>query len=214
MGHGCPHCYCYYNRGIINMSKHQEKILCIQNEKLFSIGKWNGFQTKDLDKYLDILRNESEFKVREELEENFSYKQIIAQVILRYNDKYFLHKQVNRSETRLNSFSVLPLGGHIEEFDMHKKEDIFETALKRELSEEVDMFSNIIKKSFLGLIYLEDENPVNLVHIGLVYVYDLDGSEVIIKEEGLENIGFVSLDYLKTNKETLNYWSRVIIYHL
>lgn len=196
------------------MSKHQEKILCIQNEKLFSIGKWNGFQTKDLDKYLDILRNESEFKVREELEENFSYKQIIAQVILRYNDKYFLHKQVNRSETRLNSFSVLPLGGHIEEFDMHKKEDIFETALKRELSEEVDMFSNIIKKSFLGLIYLEDENPVNLVHIGLVYVYDLDGSEVIIKEEGLENIGFVSLDYLKTNKETLNYWSRVIIYHL
>ena len=196
------------------MSKHQEKILCIQNEKLFSIGKWNGFQTKDLDKYLDILRNESEFKVREELEENFSYKQIIAQVILRYNDKYFLHKQVNRSETRLNSFSVLPLGGHIEEFDMHKKEDIFETALKRELSEEVDMFSNVIKKSFLGLIYLEDENPVNLVHIGLVYVYDLDGSEVIIKEEGLENIGFVSLDYLKTNKETLNYWSRVIIYHL
>ncbi len=196
------------------MSKHQEKILCIQNEKLFSIGKWNGFQTKDLDKYLDILRNESEFKVREELEENFSYKQIIAQVILRYNDKYFLHKQVNRSETRLNSFSVLPLGGHIEEFDMHKKEDIFETALKRELSEEVDMFSNIIKKSFLGLIYLEVENPVNLVHIGLVYVYDLDGSEVIIKEEGLENIGFVSLDYLKTNKETLNYWSRVIIYHL
>ena len=85
------------------MSNHPEKILCIQSEKLFSIGKWNGLQTENLNKYLDILRNESEFKSRDDLEEDASYKQIIAQVVLRHKDKYFLHKQVNRTETRLNS---------------------------------------------------------------------------------------------------------------
>ena len=196
------------------MSNHPEKILCIQSEKLFSIGKWNGLQTENLNKYLDILRNESEFKSRDDLEEDASYKQIIAQVVLRHKDKYFLHKQVNRTETRLNSLCPLPLGGHIEEFDIKDGKDIFEVALDRELHEEADIKSKITGKKFLGLIYIEDENPVNHVHIGLVYVYDLDGTDVHIKEEGLEDIGFVSLDYLKTNEETLTFWSRVIIYHL
>lgn len=196
------------------MGNHPEKILCIQSEKLFELGKWEGLQTKKLDQYLDVLRNESEFKVRDELEEDASYKQIIAQVVLRYKDKYFLHKQVNRSEGRLNSLCPLPLGGHIEEFDVKSGKDIFEVALDRELHEEADVKSEILKKSFLGLVYLEDENPVNHVHVGLIYVYDLDGTDIHIREEGLEDIGFVSLDYLKTNEETLTFWSRVIIYHL
>lgn len=196
------------------MSKHQEKILCIQSDKLFRLGKWNGLQTESLDEYLKILREESEFKVRAELEEDSSYKQIIAQVVLRYKDKYFLHKQVNRTEERLNSFCPLPLGGHIEEFDIVEGKDIFEIALDRELHEEVEIKSNILKKEFLGLVYIEDENPVNHVHVGLFYLYDLDGTDVHTKEEGLEDIGFVSLDYLKTNKETLTFWSRVVIYHL
>ena len=106
------------------------------------------------------------------------------------------------------------MGGHIEEFDIKDGKDIFEVALDRELHEEADIKSKITGKKFLGLIYIEDENPVNHVHIGLVYVYDLDGTDVHIKEEGLEDIGFVSLDYLKTNEETLTFWSRVIIYHL
>lgn len=196
------------------MSKHQEKILCIKSDKLFSLGKWNGLQTENLDKYLKILREESEFRVRAELEEDPSYKQIIAQVILRYKDKYFLHKQVSRTEERLNSLCPLPLGGHIEEFDLVKDKDIFEIALDRELHEEADINSKIVKKDFLGLVYIEDENPVNHVHVGLFYVFDLDGTDVHIREEGLEDIGFVSLDYLKTNKETLTFWSRVVIYHL
>lgn len=196
------------------MSNHSEKILCIESKKLFELGKWNGLQTEDLDKYLEILKSKSEFKVRRDLEENPSYKQIIAQVVLRYKDKYFLHRQVNRTESRLNSLCPLPLGGHIEEFDKIKGENIFEIALDRELNEEVELKSKILKKNFLGLVYLEDENPVNSVHVGLVYVFDLDGMDVHIKEDGLEDVGFVSLDYLKTNKETLTFWSRVIIYHL
>jgi predicted NUDIX family phosphoesterase len=196
------------------MSSHKEKILCISSDKLFRLGKWNGLQTENLDQYLKLLNEESEFRVREELEQDDSYKQIIAQVILRYKDKYFLHKQVDKSEERLNSLCPLPLGGHIEEFDIVKGKNIFDVALERELHEEVDLGSKVVKKDFLGLVYIEDENPVNHVHVGLFYVYDLDGMDVHIREEGLEEIGFVSLDYLKTNKETLTFWSRVVIYHL
>ena len=190
-----------------------EKILCIKGETLFKDGKWNGLLTSDSQKYLSLLRENGEFRVRKELENDPEYKQIIAQVILRYKDKYFLHRQVKRNEERLNSLCPLPIGGHIEEIDL-KGEDILETALERELHEEVDLKSNIVKKTYLGLIYLEDDNPVNFVHVGFVYIFDLDGADVHVKEEGLEDIGFVSLDYLKTNSEKLTYWSRIIIYHL
>ena len=190
-----------------------EKILCIKEETLFKYGKWNGLMTSTPQKYLNLLRENGEFRTRRELENDPSYKQIIAQVILKYKDKYFLHRQVKRNEERLNSLCPLPLGGHIEEIDSNS-DDILETALERELHEEVDLKSNIISKNYLGLIYLEDDNPVNLVHVGFVYIFDLDGVDVHVKEEGLEDIGFVSLDYLKTNSEKLTYWSRIIIYHL
>ena len=190
-----------------------EKILCIKEETLFKYGKWNGLMTSTPQKYLNLLRENGEFRARQELENDPEYKQIIAQVILRYKDKYFLHRQVKRNEERLNSLCPLPLGGHIEEIDSNS-DDILETALERELHEEVDLKSNIISKNYLGLIYLEDDNPVNLVHVGFVYIFDLDGVDVHVKEEGLEDIGFVSLDYLKTNSEKLTYWSRIIIYHL
>ena len=190
-----------------------EKILCIKEETLFKYGKCNGLMTSTPQKYLNLLRENGEFRVRKELENDPSYKQIIAQVILRYKDKYFLHRQVKRNEERLNSLCPLPIGGHIEEIDSNS-DDILETALERELHEEVDLKSNIVKKSYLGLIYLEDDNPVNFVHVGFVYIFDLDGVDVHVKEEGLEDIGFVSLDYLKTNSEKLTYWSRIIIYHL
>jgi len=190
-----------------------EKILCIKEETLFKYGKWNGLMTSTPQKYLNLLRENGEFRVRKELENDPSYKQIIAQVILKYKDKYFLHRQVKRNEERLNSLCPLPLGGHIEQVDSNS-DDILETALERELHEEVDLKSNIVKKSYLGLIYLEDDNPVNFVHVGFVYIFDLDGVDVHVKEEGLEDIGFVSLDYLKTNSEKLTYWSRIIIYHL
>jgi len=191
-----------------------EKIWCIKGEYLFEDGKWNGLMTSDKDKYIELLKEKSEFRVRRDLEKDPTYKQIIAQVILRNEDKYFLHRQVKTNEERLDSLCPLPLGGHIEEIDVKEGEDIMKVALERELSEEVDMGCKVVSTEYLGLMYIEDENPVNHVHIGLIYVYDVDGMDVHVKEEGLEDIGFVSLDYLKTNKEKLTYWSRIIIYHL
>ncbi len=190
-----------------------ENILCIKTDTLFKEGKWNGFLSEEKEKYLELLREKSEFRVRRDLETDPSYKQIIAQVILRYKDRYFLHRQVKKNEKRLDSLYPLPLGGHIEEIDLVKDVDIFEHALDRELHEEADVGSNILKKEFLGLIYIEDDNVVNHVHLGLVYIYDLDGMDVHIKEEGLEDVGFVTLDYLKNNLEKLTFWSREILSH-
>lgn len=197
------------------MSKDlSEKILCIKEDLLFEDGKWNGLKTDQIDKYLKLIQEKGEWIPRKDLENDSSYKQVIGQVILRYKDKYFLYKQVNRNETRLNGTHPLAFGGHIEEFDMDPKKAFVDCLLDRELSEEALVESNIVGKKTLGLIYLEDDNPVNWMHLGLVSVFDLDGDNVKVREDGLEGVGFVSLDFLKNNKEILNFWSRIIIYHL
>lgn len=202
--------------------KNDQMILCIKSEYLFTANnpKWNGLKTDNLDYIYKTLLEESEFRRRGDLEEDPNYKQIIPQVILRYKSEagetsYFLHKQVDGGETRLNQLCPLPLGGHVEEFDIGQEKDLIQSALDRELFEEADVQSKVIDKKFLGLIYIEDENPVNHVHIGLVYIFDLDGKDVKIKEtEKLEDIGFIDLDYLKTNINTLNFWSRKIVENL
>jgi predicted NUDIX family phosphoesterase len=195
---------------------HTEKIACIKEETLFERGKWNGMQVDDLQYYKDLVAKSLEFRVRDDLEEDTKYKQLIAQVVLKHKDRYFLHKQVNRSEARLNSLCPLPLGGHIEMFDMgnDNSTDIIETAMLREMHEEAEVNANVIDRKFLGLVYIEDGNPVNYVHVGFVYMFELDGDDVSIREEGLENIGFVDINYLRENVENLTWWSREIIDYL
>jgi len=196
--------------------KMKNKILCIESEQIFSKGRWHGLKTDNLDHHLKILLERSLFRERRLLETDPKFKQIIAQVVLRRGDEYFLHRQVNANETRLNGLCPLTFGGHIEEFDLAGVDDILQVACQRELAEEVEITSKVIKRTLLGLIYLHDENPVNHVHLGVVYVYDLDGEQVRVdderaKREGLENIGFVDLSYLKKNRTDLTYWSRVIV---
>ena len=193
------------------MSKFDEPVLCISAEKLFAKGKWQGFKMDNLEYYWDLLSKEAEFKIRGPLEEDPSYKQIIPQVILRYNNKYFLHRQVSANEARLDNLCPLPLGGHVEPFDVVEGANVLDVALDRELHEEADVKANIIAKEFVGIVYVEDENLVNHMHIGLMYIFDLDGDDVKMHYEGLETIGWMDAEYLRKNIDTLTYWSRYFV---
>lgn len=192
-------------------NKLLEEILCIKSDILFNKGKWNGIKSDNLDYYYNLLLDKSEFRVREGLETDVNYKQIIPQVILRKDNKYFLHRQVNRNEKRLNGLCPLLLGGHVEKFDISDRKDLIKSALDRELEEEVAFNGNVLNREFVGLVYIEDDNPVNHVHVGLVYIFDVDSDEVVVKEEGLETVGFVDIEYLRKNIDSLTFWSRIFV---
>lgn len=189
----------------------QQPILCIRTDKIFAKGKWQGLQRNNLDYFFNLLTNDSEFRIREELEHDPKHKQIIPQVILRNNNKYFLHKQIDANEKRLNELCPLPLGGHVEEFDQINGTNIIQNALERELTEEAEINTNIVTREFIGLIYIEDENLVNCVHLGLLYTFDLEAQDVQMKEPGLKSIGWVDEKYLCKNINTLTYWSRIFV---
>jgi len=215
------------------MDKFQEKIRCIKSDKLREVnGKRNWLQSQNLDNYLDFLRKYWEFRVRWELEQDPNYKQIIPQIIFQYIPKqtktwnsdqkiensqnlYFLYKQKNTiSESRLASLCPLFVWWHVEIFD-NDGWDIIQNAIDREVDEEVFLDSKILDRNFKGIIYIEDENPVNHVHIGLAYIYTIDGQDLKIKEtDKLEDIWFVDKKYLFDHIDSLTYWSRLIIDYL
>lgn len=195
--------------------KFDKEILCIKKDTFFRSGSWEGFQQENLDEIYKLLLTESEFKLRADLEENREYLQIIPQVVLKFGETYYLHKQVNRNEKRLNSLCPLPLGGHVSEFELDKNstEDSIQQALQRELREEVTTDFDVIKKTFLGVIYLDD-NPVNSVHVGVVYVFEVSNNSAKVREEGLDTVGWMTVEYLKEHRDELTYWSRMIIDYL
>lgn len=195
----------------MNSDKLNQKVLCIKSDILFENGKWNGLNNSDLDVLLNTIKTQSKFIIRRELETNPDYKQIIPQVAFRYDGKFFLHKQLDTNEKRLNNLCPLLVGGHVEEFDIEDEKDLIETALDREVDEETSIDAKIIQKKLYGLVYVEDENPVNHVHVGIIYIVDLDSDQIVMKEEGLQTVGFVDEKYLVENLDRLTYWSRIFV---
>ncbi|MBN1915693.1 NUDIX domain-containing protein [Candidatus Dojkabacteria bacterium] len=190
----------------------KQKIWCINSEKLFSKGKWNGLKRDDLDYYYKLLNTEGEFRERGLLENDPAFKQVIGQVLLQVGNKFLIHR-VNSygGEKRAHGLWPILVGGHIEEQDLNDRKDIVTSAIDREFEEEVNYGGKIIRKDFLGIVYIEDENPVNHVHVGLVYRFVGDVEDVKPVEKEISDMRFVERGYIEENIEKLTYWSREIV---
>ena len=101
----------------------------------------------------------------------------------------------------------------MEAFDSDRtgKLDLLQSALKRELVEEAVIKAKVISRDYLGLVYIETDDPVNSMHVGLMYLYTLDGPDVSMKEHGLDKVGWVTAKYLKEHMSELTYWSRTFV---
>ncbi len=200
------------------MNKFDQKVLCISAEDLRSVdGKRDWLQTKNLDKYISLFNKKWLFVRRWDAEEDANFKQIIPSIILKYKkdweSTYFLHKQSSKiSEKRLADMFPIFLGGHVEEVDgMVWDKNLIENATTRELEEEATIWDNIINKEFKWIIYIEDENIVNHMHIWLVWIYTVDWEKIEMNEDKLEKIGFVNKDFLVQKKEQMTYWSQLYV---
>lgn len=78
------------------------------------------------------------------------------------------------------------------------------------MKEEIDYKGKITSKKFFGVVKLHD-NPVNKVHVGLVWLYEGD-SEIFKStgDDGLNNGRFASLNELEEIKDNMTYWSKIV----
>lgn len=172
--------------------KLDEKVLVVPAEIIFKEGRWQGLKRDNLNYYLDLIKNNYQFKRRGDVETDPSWQQIIPYIIFSYKKNYFIYKYLPKAgEHRLVDTYQIGVGGHINEIDLispnsHGREDygidVLEAGMMREWDEEVEYRGNILEKSFIGLLN-DDSQPVESVHLGLVYNFVGDSPEISIKEK-------------------------------
>jgi predicted NUDIX family phosphoesterase len=192
------------------MNKDDEQILVIKSDVLFKSGKWQGLKTDNLDYYIDLIKNNCEFKRRGDMENDASFQQIIPYMLFSFQDKFFAYKYIkNAGEQRLiNNDYQLGVGGHINKEDVGDN-DILETGMMREWNEEVDFKGNLISKKFVGIIN-DESRPVEQVHIGLVYHFVGDSPEIKVKETDKMEGALIDSKDLAGDKISQSVWMQIV----
>ena len=170
-------------QNLMPSNKDDEQILVVKSDILFEKGKWQGLKTENLDYYTELIKNNCEFKRRGDVENDSSYQQIIPYVLFSYKDNFFAYKYLSAAgEQRLvNNDYQLGVGGHINKDDVNGEEDILEAGMIREWEEEVNFRGKLLEKKLVGIIK-DDSMPVEQVHLGLVYHFIGDSSDIQVEE--------------------------------
>jgi predicted NUDIX family phosphoesterase len=195
-----------------------EKILVTSAKVLRESGLTNGllFDFEDLANII-LDRKNSQFMDRDEVEDNPKFIQIVSYVIFGYgNDDYvFSYRRANDGrETRLHGARSLGVGGHVNTYDDEcadgNLEDCYVESLRREISEELIIDTEIIKQIPLGIIY-NDIDDVGKVHLGFVHYIELAKPQVWPKSPEIAGYKWVAPGYILPEKDTFEIWSKMLL---
>jgi predicted NUDIX family phosphoesterase len=193
-----------------------ERVLVVPSSEFDALGRFQGF-SPEVDRYLNALLAPglASFRARFEVEDDPSFKQIIPYVVFRSGPLVFTYvRGQSGGESRLRRLRSLGVGGHVAEADAEGRGTVeaYEMALLRELEEEVDLRSPG-RISRLGLIN-DDSNPVGLVHLGVVHLYELDRPDLAPKEDALADPEFLPIADLEARRGEFETWSQICINHI
>jgi predicted NUDIX family phosphoesterase len=193
--------------------KVDERVLVVPSAELDRLGRFQGFSA-EADRYIKalLIPELMEYRPRSQVETDPGFKQIIPYVVFRCADAVFCYTRgKSQGEARLHRLRSLGVGGHVSEDDAEgrKSLDAYESAMRRELDEEVEVASpGRIRR--VGLIN-DDSTPVGQVHLGVVHLYELEQPHVSAREEGLAEAGFIPLSNILTIQHEFETWSQICI---
>jgi predicted NUDIX family phosphoesterase len=190
-----------------------ERVLVVPGAELDRLGRFQGF-CHEADRYLSALLVPElmGYRPRSEVEDDPSLKQIIPYVVIRCDDAVFCYTRgKSQGEARLHQRRSLGIGGHVSESDADggRTFHAYETAMRRELDEEVEVAS-AGRMRLVGLIN-DDSTPVGSVHLGIVHLLELERPTVLPREEGIAEPGFRPIDALESSWDEFETWSQICI---
>jgi predicted NUDIX family phosphoesterase len=193
--------------------KVDERVLVVPSSELDRLGRFQGFSA-EADRYMTALLVPElmQYRPRSQVEEDPGFKQIIPYVVFRCGDAVFCYlRGKSQGEARLHRLRSLGVGGHVSEEDAQggKSLDAYESAMRRELDEEV-VVASPGRISRVGLIN-DDSTPVGQVHLGVVHLFDLERPQVTAREEGLADSGFIPLATILPARHEFETWSQICI---
>lgn len=190
------------------MSAKKEEVLVVRREDIFPDGAWHGFVSDGLDRAQRVIREQSFFKPRAEVEDDPTYQQIIPYVVFRHDDRYFLTKRLKASsEKRLRQQYSLGVGGHINRDDLAGGDPIYD-GLRREWEEEVE-YSGQFEAQLLGLIN-EESAPVSRVHLGVAFLVDGTTPDIRIRETDKLSGELLTLEEMRIFFLSMESWSQIV----
>ncbi|MHB8507615.1 MAG: hypothetical protein ACYDGR_03075 [Candidatus Dormibacteria bacterium] len=196
-------------------SWQREEVLVVARADIFPDGAWHGFIDHDLDRYLEVVANQHQFRPRGEVEDDPAWQQIIPYIVFRHGDRFFLTRRLKQSsEKRLRHLYSLGVGGHINREDVGDGEasDPVLQGLRREFEEEVE-YAGAWKHRLLGIIN-DDSNDVSRVHLALVFEVEGEVPEISIRETGKLEGELLQLEEMKMFYLDMESWSQLIYDHL
>ncbi|MFT7292894.1 MAG: putative NUDIX family phosphoesterase [Pseudohongiellaceae bacterium] len=191
------------------MSKHQEHIICIKSSAVKH--RENGFVDYELT-LSDLMMGQ-----RVALEKDDDFRQVLPISIFTHRGKVWAYERTSKGgESRLHNKIAVAVGGHWDITDLVVEGGVvtlqasLEKAMDRELEEEVKLTSKITSSLRLQKMICADDTEVDRVHLGMVWVHELDGEGIESVEDQLKTVGFVSPDDLLNGDYNIEVWTRII----
>jgi predicted NUDIX family phosphoesterase len=190
-----------------------ERVLVVPSRELDRLGRFQGF-CPDTERYLRALLVPEfmEYRARSEVEDDPNFKQIIPYVVFRCGPTVFCYTRgKSQGETRLHTLRSLGVGGHVSEEDAQGRKSLeaYESAMRREIDEEVDVASpGEIRR--VGLIN-DDATSVGSVHLGVVHLFELEQPKLLPREDGLSGALFLPLSSVYSIRQEFETWSQICI---
>lgn len=191
------------------MTKHQEHIVCIKSSCVKH--RKHGFVDYALN-LADLMLGQ-----RATLEQDSDYRQVLPISIFIHDKKVWAYKRTSKGgESRLHNKVAIAVGGHWEMEDIFINDSIIDLekslykAMQRELAEEVRLTSKILNTYQLPKMICADDTEVDRVHIGMVWVHELDGEGIQSAEDQLETIGLILPEELLNGDYNIEVWTKII----
>lgn len=207
---------------IIAGNQFMETILALPNINIqgnFVYKNRSFYQTN----YIILKEEQVWFGPRTILETDETFRQLIPYVILKSDDTYLTYTRTKQGgENRLHSKKSIGLGGHISLDDvvidpLTKLFSFDQTIYKniaRELHEEISWQGKIQDNmKIYGYLY-SNETPVDCVHLGIVYIWNMLYPESIkAATPELAHCEFLTLGQLQEQEDQLESWSKILLTH-
>lgn len=204
--------------------KHQEHIVAIRQSMVEAMGIEQGLYSRTmlpLHLFCDRVKSQTVIAQRAGLEDDPTHRQLVTYVVFYKeavggNSRQFAVYQRRVGDARLLGDYSVGFGGHVELTDVQCHSDdlldlekTLNTALVRELSEEVGLQSDVLEHA-THYGYINDmTDPVGRVHLGVVYAIRLDADQDIRpNEQGLQWVGWRTAAEMRALK--LERWSQLL----
>lgn len=197
----------------------EEQILCFKQEILRAYSAQTFY---DESLWREILAH-LEPKPRSVAEHDYDTKQLIVYVLINHGETFLSYQRTPKTtETRLKALYSIGIGGHVNVDDRIQPtlfgtkeaawKDFVLQAVRREVSEEVQLEgANAQDPRLIGFVN-DDSNDVGKVHFGVVFVVKLAKPSVALRgERGIGKLSFRTLSELISMRDTMETWSQLLV---